>query len=122
MGHFVEGSNKGYSAGADLTAYTAVKLNADRNVVPAAAATDAIIGVVNAAVKSGWETDVRLRSAAGTLNIVAAATIGIGQPVTSDAAGKAIVATVAGQQIIGYALEPVVSGQVLEVLPSTGKF
>lgn len=121
MAHYVEGSFKGYTAGATLTNGQAVKLNSTLQVIPASAATDKIIGVVNQDVTNGWSTDVRLRSATGTICIKAGGTIAIGDAVTSDTAGLGVATTTAGNQIIGYALEAGVAGAQVELLPSTAK-
>lgn len=121
MAHFVDGGSKGFLAAVDLTANQIVKLNAQGAVVAAAAATDVIIGVASEATKTGRTANIRLRSASGTLNVVAGGTIAIGDAVTSNASGAAITTAVAGNQIVGYAIEAGVTGQVIEILPTTAK-
>jgi hypothetical protein len=121
--HYVEGSYKTYQALADIPAGTAVKLNASNQVIAAAAAADKIIGVVQYNAKAGQNTDVRLRSAAGTICMKAGSgAITLGAAVTSDASGLGLVTTTGGDQIIGYALEAVAAGKMFELLPSTAKY
>lgn len=121
MGHIVEQGYKTYVATADIAKGVAVKVVAGKIVV-ATAATDAIIGTIAVAVKAGAAVDVRLRSCGGTLNIIAGGAITEGAAVTANATGLGIVTTTAGNQIIGYALEAVASGAVVELLPSTAKY
>ncbi len=123
MAHYVEGSNKGFKAGADLSTnqYNIVKLNSSGNVILATAATDKIIGVLNDKPRANGTGDVRLRSAAGTLNVKLGGTVALGDAVTTNASSVGITTTTAGDQILGYALEAGVSGQIIELLPSTAK-
>lgn len=126
MSHYVTDGNKSYVCGSTaLTAGQIVKLGSGADagkIVPAAAATDISIGVVNAAVKVGWQTDVRLRSCEGTLSVVAGGTIAVGDAVTSNASGAGITTTTAGNQILGYALEAGTTGSFVEVMPAVAKY
>jgi hypothetical protein len=120
MSHYVDEGFKAFNATAAIPAYSAVKLSG-KNIVVAAAAADVIIGVIHAAVPAGGTIDVRLRSAAGTLNILAGGTIAQGDAVTSNASGQGITTVSAGNQIIGYALEAGTAGKIVELMPSTAK-
>lgn len=124
MAHFVEGNYKTFRVGAaDIPAGSAVKLTSGLLVV-ASAATDKILGVVDAKAYIGKVADVHLRSAAGTISIVVGAggAVAANDAVTSDASGLGITTTSSGNQIIGYAVEAGAVGAVCELLPSTAKF
>ena len=123
MAHFVEESHKTFTPQADIPAGTIVKLGTLANtIVAAASATDLSIGIINANAKSGFDIDVRLRTASGTSSVKLGGTVTLGAPLTANASGLAIVATTTLQQILGYALEAGVSGAVIEFMPSTAKF
>ncbi len=128
MGHYVVESFKTFVVGSvDLPIYTAVKLGTGADagkIVAASAATDLTLGTVQAAAKAGSAIDVHLRSSAGTINtkVGAGGAIAVGAPVTSDASGLGITSALAGNQILGYALEAGAVGQVIELMPSTAKF
>jgi hypothetical protein len=127
MSHYVAEGFKTLSAATALTAYTAVKLDANGRVIAAAAATDIIVGVVHKAVKAPqngqyFPADIRLRSAEGTMNIQLSGTVAAGAAVTSDASGKGVATTTAGNQLLGYALEAGVAGDVIEILPTSSKY
>lgn len=120
--HFVEESHKTFTAQADIPAGSIVKLGTLPNtIVVATAATDVTIGVINAAVKNGFDIDVRLRSASGTISVKAGGTITAGAAVTTNGSGLGIVTTTAANQILGYALEPGAAGAIVELMPSTAK-
>lgn len=119
--HFVDEGHKTFTAAADIPAGSAVKATSATVVAVSTAATDKIIGTINAAVKSGSQIDVRLRSASGTTCIKLAGTAAVGDAITSDAAGLGVVTTTTGNQIIGYALEAGVAGKFIELMPSTAK-
>ena len=125
--HYVDSSLKGFISTADTSATSniglAVKLDAAGQAVLATAATDNIVGTLTDGATAGRVCQVRLRSCTGTLNVQAGAAIAKDAPVTSNATGQAIVTAVAGNQIIGYALEAASGvGQIIEVMPSTAKF
>lgn len=103
--------------------YFIVKLDASNanQVVLAAAATDKFIGVLMDNPKALDRATVRMRSAQGTFPVVAGGTINIGDAVTSNASGQAITTTTGSDQILGTAVVAAVSGDVFEVMPSTGK-
>lgn len=121
MSHINESGYKTYLAGGDLVAGTAVKLSSGK-VVTATAATDFIIGTVAAAVKSGWQADVRLRNAQGTINIVAGGNIAVGDAVTANGTGKGVKTTTTGDQIVGYALEAGSANAIIELMPVLAKY
>ncbi len=107
---------KNYVAGAALTDNQLVKFGAtDDTVVPAAAATDSIVGVVDqtngAAI--GKRVDVVLF---GVSDIKAGGAITRGALLTSDANGAAVAAAPAAganARIIGVALSSMVSGDIM---------
>lgn len=104
---------KNYIAGGAITKYRIVKFSADRAVVQAAAATDALIGVsqeIDAA--SGERVDV---CRIGMPLVEYGGTVARGDPLTSDANGKAIKANPsAGTKvsIIGFAEVSAVAGDI----------
>lgn len=122
MSQFTNSSDKGFVGGASALADgSIVKLSAGK-VVPAAAATDVLLGVVlNAALANAPVVDVRLRTASGTSKVKLGGTVAVNDAVTSNASGVAITTVTAGNQILGYALEAGVSGDYIEIMPSTAK-
>lgn len=96
--------------------------NAPDHIVLCAANGTGAIGVLLDSPLAGQTGTVRLRTAAGTLSVKANGTIAVGAAVTSDASGMGIATTTAGDQILGYALNSAVAGDIVEVLPSTGKY
>lgn len=85
-----------------------------REVSPAAAATDKLAGVVDfAATAAGQPVDIAV---GGVDEVQAGGNIAAGDPLTSDANGKAVVATyTAGvtKHVIGKALAPAVDGEIV---------
>lgn len=122
MAHYVDGGSKGFPALAALTFGQIVKLNAAGQVIVTTAATDVAIGVVSEAVSAGRTANVRLRNASGTSNVVLGGTVAVNDALTSNATGQAITTVTAGNQVIGYAVEAGVAGQVIEYTPATLKF
>lgn len=125
---YVDEGFKTFVAGGALAAHTAVKLDANGNAVTATAATDKAIGVVHTAIASGAPASVRLRSAAGTANIVCGAAVTAGAYILADAAGKATTAgsgtagaLTAGDQILGQALGAGAVGEIIEFIPAVLK-
>ncbi|MCK9372583.1 MAG: hypothetical protein M0P91_05255 [Sulfuricurvum sp.] len=101
---------KNYVAGGDIPAYRIVKFGADDNtVVLATAATDYIIGVSDLGGVTGDRLDIVMDDIA---EVEFGGTIVRGGPVTTDAAGKAIAATVAGSRTIGFAMVSGVVGDI----------
>lgn len=104
-----------FNAGAAIAANTLVALGAaDGIVVSGSAATDPLIGItVLGADAAGDRVDVTM---AGIEEVVYGGTVTRGDPLTTDASGRAINATVAGSRIIGYALESGVAGDICGIL------
>lgn len=104
-----------FTAGAAIAAKTLVKFgSANGTVVPASAATDAIIGITElGADNAGDRIDVTL---SGIEEVKYGGTVDRGDLLTSDANGAAVKAAVAGNRIIGYALESGVSGDITGVM------
>ena len=116
----VEGLITNYNAGAKVEPYRIVKHGSgDRVVVQAAAAADAMIGVSDqlGANAAGDPMDV-IHS--GMAEIEFGGNVTRGQPLTSDADGKAIAATVDGCRTIGFAEVSGVSGDIGSVLIAPG--
>lgn len=104
---------KNYVAGAAVAAYRIVKFSADRTVIQGAAATDLSIGVsAELPADSGARVDVvRI----GMPLVEYGGNVTRGDPLTSDASGKAVkAAPAAGAQarIIGYAEVTAVAGDI----------
>ena len=89
-------------AGAALNASRIVKPGTgDFVVVTAAAATDPSLGVLEAFPYAAGEPCTVCIS--GIVEVVYGGTVAAGDPLTSDASGRAIKATVAGQRCVGIA-------------------
>lgn len=114
---------KSYNAVANISAYHLVKPSGvnDGEVVPAAAATDAIIGVSqNVDVLNGQTVDVIHDD---TANLQLGGNVAFGDPITSDANGcgvKAAPTAGANNRIIGFAMTSGVSGDIIPVLVQPG--
>lgn len=112
-----------YVAEAAIPINRLVKLGAgDRTVLPAAAATDAIIGVVNeVSVVANERVDV---VRVGIAWAEAGAAIPRGSPLTSDAVGRAVVAAPAAgvnNRIVGFADEAAgAAGDVIRIQVNQG--
>lgn len=124
MANQTNGSHFSREAGADLSAkqYYLVKINSSNKAVLAAAATDVIAGVLENAPASGETADIRARNGCGTGKVVAGGNITHMAALTSDANGKAVVTTTAGNHVIGYALSTGVDGQVIEYIKANHKY
>lgn len=111
-----------YDAGAAIAAYRIIKHGADDdNVVQAAAVSDAIIGVTNLlGAASGERVDVIEH---GVAEVEFGGTVVRGDPLTSDANGKAVKAAPSAgvnNRIVGFAKVSAVSGDIapIRVAPS----
>ena len=94
---------KSYRADAAVAKHRLVKAGAaDGSAAQAAAATDAIMGVADSI--GGATGEIFDVIAGGYASVTYGGTVTRGAPLTSDADGKAIVATVAGSRLIGYAV------------------
>ena len=108
--------DESYDSVGDLSAkqFFAVKLDANGKIVLAAAATDQVLGVLQNDPKAAQVGQVRHL---GITKAVAGAAITLGDEVISDAAGKVISTSGAGDRIIGHALEAAAAdGDVISVL------
>lgn len=93
---------KNFNAGAVLPKYCAVKFDADGNIVPAAAATDAAAGVTtNVDAVAGERCDVQMW---GEGFVIAGGAFVPGDLLVADTDGKVVAASGAGRTI-GMALE-----------------
>lgn len=114
---------KSFAAGAAIPGNTIVKHGAaDGIVLPAAAATDFLIGVASRDfdAASGERIDIQLQ---GIAPIRMAGAIARDQPVTANAAGLGTVAAPAAGsnvRIIGFALQSGVANDIIDVLLSPG--
>lgn len=108
---------KSFLAGAAIPANTLVKFSADNTVVPAAAATDLIIGVSSELpTDSGAMCDVVM---AGIADVKAGGAITRGVLVTSDASGEGVAAAPAAgvnNRVLGPALVTAADGDIVPVL------
>ena len=122
MAVFREGNTIGFEAGADLSAkqFFIVKLNADKEVVLAAAATDAILGILQNEPLEGERATIRPNNASGTGKVIAGGAITLGAWLTTDANGEAVVTTTDGNVLIGQAVEAADDGDVFEYMPVSG--
>jgi len=114
--------NRNYTAGAAIAAFRIVKPGAaDGEVVQAAAATDALMGVCESVgPASGERCDI---VKVGIADVEFGGTVARGAPVTADANGKAVApAPAAGSnvRIIGFAEVSAVAGDIAPVLIAPG--
>ena len=102
---------KSYRADAAVTKHRLVKAGAaDGSIAQAAAATAAIMGVADSlGGTTGQIMDVVV---GGYATVEYGGAVTRGAPLTSDASGKAIVATVAGSRVIGYAVTAGAAGDL----------
>jgi hypothetical protein len=110
---------KAYKAGAQISPYTIVKWDSvDFQVIPAAAATDKLVGVAvpNITVPSGQRVDV---VKGGIAQVVLGGTVTRGDPITSNATGQGVTAAPGAgvnNRIVGYAEASGVSGDIIPIL------
>jgi hypothetical protein len=114
---------KNFNAGAAVNAFRIVKMGADdNNVIQAAAATDALVGVSTClAAASAEPVDVIL---SGVAEVTYGGNVTRGALLTSDANGKAVAAAPAAGAnvaVIGRALVSGVDGDVGCVLLAPGQ-
>ncbi|ALG67879.1 DUF2190 family protein [Beggiatoa leptomitoformis] len=112
---------KCYQAGADVAPYLIVKIGASAGyVVPAAAETDKLLGVANSLnITSGDRVDI---VQAGIAEVTCGDVVAFGDWLTTDANGKAVATTTAGDELIGKALSGGVAEQVIPVLIQFGRY
>lgn len=112
------GFSKNYNAVATISAYHIVKPSGvnDGEVVPAAAATDPILGVSqNVDVAAGQPVDVIHGDSA---NVQLGGQVSFGDPITSDVNGcgvKAAPAAGSDARLVGFALTSGVAGDIIPV-------
>ncbi|MGA0569640.1 phage cement protein [Variovorax sp. VNK109] len=112
---------KTFVAGAAIAACTIVKHGAaDDAVIPAAAATDSLLGVASRDFDTaiGERIDIMTQ---GVASVKLAGTVTRGGPVTSNAAGLGVAAAPAAGsnvRVIGVAMQSGVAGDVIDVLIS----
>lgn len=94
--------------------YYFVKQHTDGTLIIAAAATDKIVGVLQNKPAVGAAAVVRF---GGTTKVIAGGTITVGAWVTSDASGKAVATTTAGDVVMGKYLgaASAASGDIIEI-------
>jgi hypothetical protein len=102
---------KSYRADAAVTKHRLVKAGAaDGSIAQSTLATSAIMGVADSlGGESGKVMDV---ICGGYATVEYGGDVTRGAPLTSDADGKAIVATVAGSRLIGYAVTAGAAGDL----------
>lgn len=129
MPNFRDGSFMGFISTNDLSAAASygkvVKIdssNAPDHIVLAGANGTGAIGVLVDTPGVGQTGTVRLRTASGTSFIRLSGTVAVADAVTSASGGTGIATTTAGDQILGYALQAGVTGDIIEIMPSTGKY
>lgn len=115
-------------AGGTIAAFTIIKKGADDNtVVAAAAASDKLLGVTAGPVQNssvtGDRTDIVV---AGIGEVIAGAAFVVGDKLTSDASGRAIVSAAAAgtnNPIVGVALkDAAAAGDIVQLLVSPQTF
>jgi Uncharacterized conserved protein (DUF2190) len=119
MSQQVESGFKQFPASAAISQYARVKMASD-GTISAAGLTDKEIGIAqNAAFNAGDIVNVRLRTAAGTLKMIASAAITRGNEVFTAASGK-IGNSASTGWLIGRALEAAgANNDIIEVLYNT---
>lgn len=113
-------ASRNYLAPAAIAAYRIAKHGAaDGEVAQATAATEALMGVTNSlAIAAGERVDL-VKS--GLADVEYGGNVTRGDPLTADADGKAVTATVAGSRLIGFAELSGASGDigVVHISPGT---
>ncbi len=108
---------KKFTAGATITLGDIVKFGSDDDtVVPAAAATDLLIGVALHDAANTAEVTVQM---GGIADVKAGGTVARGDLITSDAAGLGVVAA-ATNRFVGFATKSGVVNDIVPVLISVG--
>ena len=115
-----DGFIKTYNAGAAIAPNTLVKFGASDNVViPAAAATDDIIGVTVDGVAAAINERVDVVLSSGVANVKIAGVIARGKGVTSNATGQGVIGAT-GNRIVGYAAISGVAGDIIPAITHVG--
>ncbi len=113
---------KSYEASAVIAAYIIVAFSdaaASSKVATASAATQPLAGTTGqvGASAAGLMVDVEKE---GVPKVTLGGAVSAGDPLTSDANGKAVKATVAGSRVIGFAEQPGVAGDIIDYLSAPG--
>lgn len=94
----------------------------NRKIVLCTSATDAkMLGVLDNNPKAGETASVVARNAQGTMKVLVSVNstgVAIGDALTASSDSGAITTTTSGNQILGYALEAGVAGQIIEYVPA----
>lgn len=116
MSQYVETGTKAFTAGAAIAANLRVKLSSGK--LAAAGLADKEIGtIVDASFADLDIRNVRLRTAQGTVKMVAAGAIAAGDPVYTAASGKCNDTAASTAYLIGTALEAAgADGDTIEIL------
>lgn len=116
MGQYIDGNTKTFTAGAALAKHTRVKFSSGKMV--AAGDDEKEIGtVVDAVFADGDPVTVRLVTANGTTQMIAAGAIAQGATVHTAADGEINDTQATGAFIVGVALEAATAdGDVIEIL------
>ena len=77
-------------------------------------------GTADYAVKAATGATVALVGTGGIPEVALGGTVAAGDPLTSDASGKAVKATAAGNRILGFALVSGASGDIIPYQYSLG--
>lgn len=123
---FQPGERYSAKTAADLSAkqYYMAKLDSSGNLVLAAAATDAIIGVIEDGGRlSGDNATVQMLNGTGTFKVkVGASNIAKDAYITSDASGSAVATTNAGDRVIGRAVRAATATSIMEYVKMNEKY
>lgn len=90
-------------------------------IVPAAASTDKLVGVIMNCPTSGDTADVLLINNMGTGKVQAGGNISIGDYLTADSSGHAVATTTSNDLIIGMAISAGASTDTVEYISFRGK-
>lgn len=124
MTTFRQGDYDSREAGVDLSTkqYLVMKTDANGKYIPATAATDALSGVLVNFPKLGETADVAMINGSGTFKVIAGGTIAKDAYLTTDANGKAVSTTTAGNRVFGRAVAAASAGDLLEYRKSNEKY
>ncbi len=119
------GPDRTYLAVADysLKQFYIMKQSSATEVTIASAATDFIVGTVvnKPAPAAGANVEIAMRTGGGTARVILGGTVTtVGDKLTADSAGKAVVTTTGADQILGYALQTGSAGDIIEYAPTWG--
>lgn len=122
---FTDGDHYAAKSAADLSTkrFFVVKTDANGKVVLSSAATDKHLGVLaDGGRVSGDNVDVQLINGSGSYKVIAGGTIAKDDYLTSDANGKAVATTNAGDRVFGQAVTAAASGAQVEYIKKDFKY